>query len=68
MNASDAEFDLHFTDFEFFFYNLIIELCFEINPQIILSETKQARRMIPRNSCLYVYTCTRIYMYVCFLT
>jgi len=55
MNISDAEFGLHFSPvtltvsssifilFFGFFCNLFIELCCEINLQIILSKTKWAR-------------------------
>jgi len=42
-----SDFEIFLLD-NFFFFNLFIELCFEINLHILLSKTKQERHMIPK--------------------
>jgi len=48
--SSDFEIFLTHINLIFIFLKLVIDLCFEINLQIILSKSKQVRNMILRNS------------------
>jgi len=50
--SQSSDFEILLISINFLFLNLFIELCFEINLQIIMSKIKQTRHMIPRNSCL----------------